>query len=165
MASGLTPKQKAFADNYIISGNATEAAKKAGYKEKAAYAMGAENLKKPQIMEYIQSRTAPTEQKRIATGDEVLQFFTRVMNGEEKDAFGLDASLSDRMTAGREILKRGIDTAKLENEREKLALEKRKVDSQIKEDSGESTAKILQNMETLYEKLKPVPNRDIEDFE
>ena len=54
---------------------------------------------------------------------------------------------------------------RLENEREKLALEKRKVDSQIKEDSGESTAKILQNMETLYKKLKPVPNRDIEDFE
>ena len=46
----LTPKQKAFADNYIISGNATDAAKKAGYKEKAAYAIGSENLRKPKIM-------------------------------------------------------------------------------------------------------------------
>lgn len=54
---------------------------------------------------------------------------------------------------------------RLENEREKLALEKRKVDSQIKEDSGEKLDKILQNMDTLYERLKPVPNRDIEDFE
>lgn len=54
---------------------------------------------------------------------------------------------------------------RLENEKEKLELEKMKVQSQIKEDSGENTAKILQNMETLYEKLKPVPNRDIEDFE
>lgn len=161
----LTPKQKAFADNYIISGNATEAAKQAGYSEKSARQMGAENLSKPYILEYIQNRTAPAEQKRIASGDEVLQFFTRVMNGEEKDAFGLDASLSDRMTAGREILKRSVDTAKLENEREKLALEKRKVDSQIKEDSGEKLDKILQNMDTLYERLKPVPNRDIEDFE
>lgn len=161
----LTPKQKAFADNYIISGNATEAAIKAGYSEKTAKEMGYENLTKPHILEYIQNRTAPAEQKRIASGDEVLQFFTRVMNGEEKDAFGLDASLSDRMTAGREILKRSVDTAKLENEREKLALEKRKVDSQIKEDSGEKLDKILQNMDTLYERLKPVPNRDIEDFE
>ena len=161
----LTPKQKAFADNYIISGNATEAAKQAGYSEKSARQMGAENLSKPYILEYIQNRTAPAEQKRIASGDEVLQFFTLVMNGEEKDAFGLDASLSDRMTAGREILKRSVDTAKLENEREKLALEKRKVDSQIKEDSGEKLDKILQNMDTLYERLKPVPNRDIEDFE
>lgn len=58
-----------------------------------------------------------------------------------------------------------IEEKRLENEREKLALEKRKVDSQIKEDSGEKLDKILQNMDTLYERLKPVPNRDIEDFE
>ena len=77
----LTPKQKAFADNYIISGNATDAAKKAGYKEKAAYAIGSENLRKPKIMEYIQNRTAPAEQKRIATGDDVMQFLTRVLIG------------------------------------------------------------------------------------
>lgn len=105
----LTPKQKAFADNYIISGNATDAAKKAGYKEKAAYAIGAENLRKPQIMEYIQNRTAPAEQKRIATGDEVMQFFTRVMNGEEKDAFGLDASLDTKIKAAVELAKRTCD--------------------------------------------------------
>ena len=105
----LTTKQKAFADNYIISGNATEAAKKAGYKEKAAYAIGAENLRKPQIMEYIQKRTAPAEQKRIATDDEVMQFFTRVMNGEEKDAFGLDASLDTKIKAAVELAKRTCD--------------------------------------------------------
>lgn len=161
----LTPKQKAFADYYIECGNATEAARKAGYAKRSAQQIGAENLLKPVILEYIQHRTAPAEQKRIASGDEVLQFFTRVMNGEEKDAFGLDVSVSDRMTAGKEILKRLVDTAKLENEREKLALEKRRVDSQIKEDSGEKLDKILQNMDTLYDRLKPVPNRDIEDFE
>ena len=54
---------------------------------------------------------------------------------------------------------------RLENEREKLSLERRKVDRQIKEDSGDKLDKILQNMDTLYERLKPVPNRDIEDFE
>lgn len=105
----LTPKQKAFADNYIISGNATDAAKKAGYKEKAAYAIGSENLRKPKIMEYIQNRTAPAEQKRIATGDEVMQFLTRVMNGEEKDAFGLDASLDTKIKAAVELAKRTCD--------------------------------------------------------
>lgn len=105
----LTQKQKAFADNYIISGNATEAARKAGYSEKTARQMGAENLSKPYILEYIQSRTAPAEQKRIATGDEVLQFFTRVMNGEEKDAFGLDASLDTKIKAAVELAKRTCD--------------------------------------------------------
>lgn len=161
----LTPKQKAFADYYIECGNATESARRAGYSEKTARFTGAENLTKPNILEYIQQRTASTEKKRIASGDEVLQFFTRVLNGEEKDAFGLDVSISDRMIAGREILKRTIDDAKLENERERLKLEKMRVQSQIKEDSGEEMNKILQNMETLYERLNPVPDRNIEDFE
>ena len=105
----LTPKQKAFADNYIISGNATDAAKQAGYSKKTARFIGAENLTKPNILEYIKERTAPVEQKRIATGDEVMQFFTRVMNGEEKDAFGLDASLDTKIKAAVELAKRTCD--------------------------------------------------------
>ena len=37
----LTPKQKAFADEYIKNGgNASDAARKAGYSEKTAYSMG-----------------------------------------------------------------------------------------------------------------------------
>lgn len=165
MKDGLTPKQKAFADYYIELGNATEAARRAGYSEKTARAMGAENLTKPNILEYIKQRTTPTEKKRIASGDEVLQFFTRVMYGEEKDAFGLEVSVSDKISAGREILKRDVNNAKLENERERLKLEKMRAQSQIKEDSGEKLDKILQNMDTLYERLKPVPDRNIEDFE
>lgn len=162
---GLTPKQKAFADNYIISGNATDAARKAGYSKKTARQIATENLTKPSILSYIQQRTAPIEQKRIASGDEVLQFFTRVMNGEEKDAFGLEISVSDRIAAGKEILKRKVDDTKLENEKERLQLERMRVQNQIKEDSGEKLDKILQNMDTLYERLKPVPDRNIEDFE
>lgn len=103
----LTPKQKAFADNYIISGNATEAARLAGYKQ--PHVQGSQNLEKLRVMEYIKSRTAPAEQKRIATGDEVMQFFTRVMNGEEKDAFGLDASLDTKIKAAVELAKRTCD--------------------------------------------------------
>ncbi len=105
----LTPKQKAFADNYIKLGNATEAAKEAGYSEKTARFIGAENLTKPNILDYIKRRTTPTEQKRIASGDEVLQFFTRVMNGEEKDTFGLDASLDVKIKAAVELAKRTCD--------------------------------------------------------
>lgn len=102
----LTPKQKAFADYYLECGNATEAAKKAGYKEKAAYAMGAENLKKPQILTYIAGRQKQIEDARIADISEVLKFFTSVMRGEIKDQFDFDASLSDRLSAGKELMKR-----------------------------------------------------------
>ena len=45
----LTVKQQRFADEYIISGNATQSAISAGYAEKSARFMGAENLTKPQF--------------------------------------------------------------------------------------------------------------------
>ena len=165
MKDGLTPKQKAFADYYIECGNATEAAIKAGYSKRTAKEIGYENLTKPHVYAYIAERQKQIEDSRIADAAEVMQFFTRVLRGEEKDAFGLDISASDKMAAGREILKRSVDTVKLENERERLNLEKMRVQSQIKEDSDEKIDKILQNMDTLYERLKPVPDRNIEDFE
>ena len=43
---------------------------------------------------------------RVASADEVLQFFSSVMRGEVKDQFGLDAALSDRLNAGKELMKR-----------------------------------------------------------
>lgn len=102
----LTPKQKAFADYYIECGNATEAARKAGYSEKTCRSIGAENLTKPDISAYIAERMQPIEKDRIASADEVLAFFTSVMRGEVKDQFGLDAALSDRLNAGKELMKR-----------------------------------------------------------
>ena len=49
----LTAKQKRFCDEYLIDLNATQAAIRAGYSEKTAYRTGADNLRKPQIEEYI----------------------------------------------------------------------------------------------------------------
>lgn len=114
----LTPKQKAFADYYVECGNATEAAKRAGYSESSAKEIGCENLTKPNISAYIAERTAPTEQKRIATGDEVMEFFTAVMRGEIKDAFDLPPSLADRKDAAKELAKRTVDINKKNDEYE-----------------------------------------------
>ena len=109
---GLTPKQKAFADYYIELGNATEAAKRAGYKERAAYAMGAENLKKPQIKAYITERQQQIEDSRIASAAEIMQYFTSVMRGEIKDQFDLEPPLAERTKAAVELAKRKIDIDK-----------------------------------------------------
>ena len=102
----LTPKQKAFADFYIECGNATKAAKRAGYSAKTAARIGSENLQKLDISEYIARRTQAQNEARVASADEVLQFFSSVMRGEVKDQFGLDAALSDRLNAGKELMKR-----------------------------------------------------------
>ena len=102
----LTPKQQAFADYYIECGNATEAAKKAGYSEDTARQIGTENLSKPSISEYIAERMEQQTRKRVADANEVIEFYTAVMRGEVKDQFGLDASLSDRLKAGDSLMKR-----------------------------------------------------------
>ena len=97
MDNKLTPKQRAFADYYIETGNATEAARRAGYKKPNV--QGSQNLEKLSIKSYIEERVKASDEKRIAKGEEVLEYLTKVMRGEEKDQFGLDASLQDRTKA------------------------------------------------------------------
>lgn len=118
MKDKLTPKQKLFADYYIETGNATESAKRAGYSEKTARTIGNENLTKPNIFAYIARRTKKADEKRIATGDEVMEFLTRTMRGEIKDSFGLESSLQDRMNAAKELAKRLVDVSDRKEEYE-----------------------------------------------
>lgn len=106
MPKELTPKQKAFADAYIECGNASEAVRRVGYSEKNANVKGAQLLANPNISAYIAERMQAQDDKRVASADEVLRFFSAVLRGEEKDQFGLDASLADRLNAGKELLKR-----------------------------------------------------------
>jgi phage terminase small subunit len=51
--SGLTPKQQIFVLEYLRTFNATQAAIAAGYSKKTAYAIGWENLRKPEIQAAI----------------------------------------------------------------------------------------------------------------
>lgn len=81
----LTIKQKKFADEYIISGNATDAAKKAGYSEKTAYSIGNENLTKPVIKDYIEARMKKHEENLIASQDEILRYLTSLIRGEQTE--------------------------------------------------------------------------------
>lgn len=102
----LTPKQRRFCEEYLKSGNATEAAKKAGYKETSCRVIAAENLSKPAISAYIKRRLDEQEAALVADANEVLQFYSAVMRGEVKDQFGMDASLSDRLKAADSLAKR-----------------------------------------------------------
>lgn len=112
----LTPKQKAFADEFLKCGNATEAAKRAGYSEQSARQMGTENLSKPSISSYIQERQKQIDDERIADIAEIQRFYSSVLRGEVKDQFGLDASLETRIAAGRELMKRFEKTESNKND-------------------------------------------------
>lgn len=106
MKEKLTPKQKAFCEFYIETGNATEAAKKAGYKGQNLNRIGTENLSKLVIKEYLEKRINELDSKRIANADEVLEYLTKVMRGQEKDQFGLEIAIQDRTKAAELLGKR-----------------------------------------------------------
>jgi phage terminase small subunit len=69
----LTPKQQRFVDEYLIDLNATQAAIRAGYSEKTAQQISAENLLKPVIAEAIKERMNDRKARVEITQDKVLQ--------------------------------------------------------------------------------------------
>lgn len=81
----LTEKQKRFADEYIIDPNAKQAAIKAGYSEKTAAVIAAENLTKPNVQEYIDQQLKAIQSEKIADTTEVLEYLTSVMRREHKE--------------------------------------------------------------------------------
>lgn len=111
---GLTTKQKKFCDEYVKSGNATQAAIKAGYSPKTAKVIGNENLTKPYIKDYIDERLEELSNSKIATAEEILEYLTSVVRGEQvedvvtnKGIFhDVPVGAKDRLTAAKEILKR-----------------------------------------------------------
>lgn len=118
-ANTLTEKERIFADEYIKTTNATQSAIKAGYAENSASVTGSKMLRKPKVRQYIDDVMEKRSKNTIATADEVLEYLTKVMNGEEKDAFGLDASIADRTKAAELLGKRHMlftDKVKLDAE-------------------------------------------------
>lgn len=85
MNGKLTAKQERFIDEYLIDLNATQAAIRAGYSEKTAYAIGNENLKKPDIQNVINEKLKSKQDATIADQEEVLRTLTKILRREEKE--------------------------------------------------------------------------------
>lgn len=118
-ANTLTEKERIFADEYIKTTNATQSAIKAGYSEKSARSKGSQLLTKVNVRKYIDEVMHERSKNTIATADEVLEYLTSVVRGEEKDAFGLDVSIADRTKAAELLGKRYMlfaDKVKLDAE-------------------------------------------------
>lgn len=141
----LTEKQKRFADEYIKSGNATQAAIKAGYSKKTAKIVASQNLTKLNVKSYIDDRMKVIEDNRIMTAKEAVELLTGIGRGEVKETVVVaspmgvetvekEADLKTRISAIKEILKRYPDNDKLmEQQLRKLAAEADLAEAKAKE--------------------------------
>lgn len=125
----MTLKQQRFADEYIITGNATQAAIKAGYSKKTAKVIANENLTKPYIKKYIDERLAQLESEKIASQQEVLEFLTSVMRGEMTEQTLRSVGESGQVIAEIDVgAKDRIKAAELLGKRYKLWTDKSEVE-------------------------------------
>ena len=105
--NGLTDKQKRFCDEYLIDLNATQAAIRAGYSEETACNIGCENLRKPNIAEYIEKRMNRLEKKTEITQEFVLRELLNIAS-----ANGTDFALVDDLGLARIIPTSQVDESK-----------------------------------------------------
>ena len=166
----LTQKQKLFADEYIKSGNATQAAIMAGYANEVS---GRENLRKPTVKAYIDAKMAEIESHKIADAKEAMQAITAIARGEttetqaqinpltgQWDKTQVPADLKTRLNAWREILKR----YPLTDEMAKAQLKKVQADARVAEarakameDNGQDIATAL---DAVMDKLVSESNKE-----
>lgn len=78
----LNPKQIAFADEYIITGNAYESAIKAGYSERYAKGNSYKLVENSGISKYIAERMEKIQSEKIMSQEEVLEKLTAIARRE-----------------------------------------------------------------------------------
>ncbi|KRL89867.1 terminase small subunit [Lactobacillus kalixensis] len=160
MSSILTAKQRKFVNEYVVSGNATQSAIKAGYSEKTARVTGQENLLKPAIKKAIEERLAGIESKKIGDAKEVLEFYFRVLRGEEIEEVPMSTadsvitvtkkpSIKDKVSVSKEIMKR----FPLYDPMEKQKLKKLTADARISEAKAKAMEDNGQDIEQLLDKM------------
>lgn len=85
MAAKLTAKQERFVSEYLLDLNATQAAIRAGYKEKTAYSSGQRLLKNVEIQNALTAAMKRREQRTEITADRVLKELAAIALDEAAD--------------------------------------------------------------------------------
>ena len=125
----MTLKQQRFADEYIITGNATQAAIKAGYSKKYANTNANKLLQNTTIKKHIDERLAQLESEKIASQQEVLSYLSSVMRGEMTEQTLRSVGESGQVIAEIDVgAKDRIKAAELLGKRYKLWTDKSEVD-------------------------------------
>jgi len=115
----LTEKQEAFCNEYLIDLNATRAAKRAGYSEDTAYAIGWENLRKPEIQARIAKLREEMAKGFNITKERIIQEYSRLAFFDIRKIHTIDGALkpitdldddSAAAIAGMEVYEEKLDS-------------------------------------------------------
>lgn len=89
----MNQRKRAFCEAYLISGNATDAAREAGYSPRSARSIGQRLLTFDDVREYLERRNQEISAANTAQMEEVRQFWTATMRDDNmKPADRLKAS-------------------------------------------------------------------------
>lgn len=159
----LTVKQRKFCDEYLKSGNATQAYRNAGYSANTDSVASSEAwklLRKPKVQAYLNEHMDKMHEKGIASAEDVLKYLTRVVMGKETEYVttpggvipNVPVSAKDRINAGKEILKRfpsdRLSLAQIRKTEADADLTEAKVKA-MKDLTGEDNAKLNQLLDAV----------------
>lgn len=133
VALKLNARQKSFCEFYVASGNATESAIKAGYKEKYAGVNADKLLKNTNISKYIRKITEEHTNNRIAKAEEILEFLTATLRGEVTEEVvvgGFGKSATEKIIKNVDLKDR-LKAAELLGKRYRLFTDKVEVDGVV----------------------------------
>ena len=109
--TGLTERQRRFCEEYLIDGNAAQAAIRAGYSKRSATVVSTTLMKSPQVQAYLKKLLDELHSAKVADAQEALEYLTSVMRGEQReqtlqligdgmqDITAIDVAAKDRLKA------------------------------------------------------------------
>jgi phage terminase small subunit len=83
----LSPKQQRFVQEYLITLNASEAARRAGYSAKTAHVIGQENLRKPAIQAALRYANEERQRNVQVTPERTLLEIARIAFSDPRKLF------------------------------------------------------------------------------
>ncbi len=148
----MTEKQKLCVIEWVKNGfNGTQAYMtvfKNCKKESSAASAFSRLMSEPEVIKFKEQWLNDIESTEVASANEILMYLTRVMRGQEKDAFGLDPSLEERTKAAERLMKaKGMFTQKID----------------VSNDVEEKKQQSISNIESLVKQMIPVQEDDISD--
>lgn len=134
MSKEMTDKQKRFADEYLIDCNATRAymaAYPATKKESTAAAAGAKLVRNCKVKKYIAEQMEELKTEKVADAQEVIEFLSSVLRGEEDDYVLKFIDGDQRITEMPPNIKDRIKAAELLAKRYGLLTDKVNIEGQV----------------------------------